>query len=302
MVTQLKSDVTGVRLDSFIAQKTDLSRSHVKKAIDDGNVTVNGKTQKSSYIVKENDVVDVALPDPKPLDVHPVNIPVDIVYEDDDLAVINKPQGLTVHAGSGTDDNTLVNALLYSLDKLSGINGVLRPGIVHRIDKDTSGLLVVAKNDKAHISLSAQIAEKTCKRQYLALLHGAVKDDEGKIDTFLDRSKKDRTTYTVTDSKGRRAITFYKVIERFSAYTLCEFTLMTGRTHQIRVHSRYIGHPVVGDKTYGPKKCPFDLNGQLLHAYKLTFMHPASGKVMTFSCPLPDYFENVLDKLRKKAK
>ncbi len=302
MVTQLKSDLSGVRLDSFIAQKTDLSRSHVKKAIDDGNVTVNGKTQKSSYIVKENDVVDVILSDPKPLDVHPVNIPIDIIYQDDDLAVINKPQGLTVHAGSGTDDNTLVNALLYSLDKLSGINGVLRPGIVHRIDKDTSGLLVVAKNDKAHISLSAQIAEKTCKRQYLALLHGAVKDDQGKIDTFLDRSKKDRTAYTVTASQGRRALTFYRVIERFPAYTLCEFTLMTGRTHQIRVHSKYIGHPVVGDKTYGPKKCPFDLNGQLLHAYKLTFTHPSSGEVMTFSCPLPDYFENVLEKLRKKTK
>lgn len=300
MKIDLKAGLSGVRLDSFISQNSDLTRSHVKKAIEEGCVTVNGKVQKSSYVVRENDCISVCTADPKPLDAHPVDIPVDIIYQDDDLAVINKQQGLTVHAGNGTDDNTLVNALLYSLDKLSGINGVLRPGIVHRIDKDTSGLLVVAKNDKAHLSLSEQIAEKTCKRQYLALLHGEMKNDEGTLDTFIDRSKKDRTTYTVTAAQGRRAITLYKVKERFEGYTLCEFTLKTGRTHQIRVHSKHIGHPVVGDRTYGPKKCPFELNGQLLHAYRLTFVHPSTGKEMTFEAPLPDYFLRVLGKLKRK--
>lgn len=290
----------GERLDCFLAEKSGLSRSHIKKIIDDGGVTVNNLAKKSNYTVKNGDIVCIVVPEPKQLDVKPVNIPLDIIYQDEYLAVINKPQGLTVHAGSGTDDNTLVNALLYSLDSLSGINGVIRPGIVHRIDKDTSGLLVVAKNDFAHLSLAEQISNKTCKRVYIALLHGKVKEDYGCIDTFIDRDPKDRTAFKAnTSSRGRRAITDYKVIKRFENYTLCEFSLHTGRTHQIRVHCKYLGTPVVGDKVYGPKKCPFDLNGQLLHAYKLTFKHPKTQEEMTFTCDLPDYFTKTIEKLKE---
>lgn len=288
----------GVRLDAFIALKTELSRSHVKKITDEGGVLVNGKPQKGKYTVKEGDVIEFSLPELKPLDVKPVDIPLDIVYQDADVALINKPQGMTVHAGNGTDDNTLVNALLFALDSLSGINGVIRPGIVHRIDKDTSGLLIVAKNDKAHISLASQIESKTCKRIYLALLHGKVKEDSGVIDTFIDRSAKDRTAYAVS-TKGRRAVTDYRVIKRYEGYTLCEFSLRTGRTHQIRVHSKHLGNPVVGDKVYGPKKCPFNLEGQLLHAYSLTFTHPTTNEQMTFSCDLPEYFKKTLAKLKE---
>lgn len=288
----------GARLDAFIASNTEYSRSHIKKLTDDGLVLVNDKPQKGKYVVKTGDVVQFSVPQPTLLEVKPVDIPLDIVYQDSDVALINKPQGLTVHAGNGTDDNTLVNALLYSLDSLSGINGVIRPGIVHRIDKDTSGLLIVAKNDKAHVSLASQIEKKTCKRIYIALLHGKVKEDSGVIDTFIDRSSKDRTAYTVSN-KGRRAVTDYKVLKRYEGYTLCEFSLRTGRTHQIRVHSKHLGCPVVGDKTYGPKKCPFNLNGQLLHAHSLTFVHPTTGEQMTFSCDLPDYFKEVIKKLKE---
>ena len=294
----LTVDKGGLRLDAYIASQTEFSRSHIKKITDEGLVLVNGKPQKGKYTVKEGDVVEFSLPELKPLDVKPVDIPLDIVYQDGDVALINKPQGMTVHAGNGTDDNTLVNALLFALDSLSGINGVIRPGIVHRIDKDTSGLLIVAKNDRAHISLASQIESKTCKRIYLALLHGKVKEDSGVIDTFLDRSSKDRTAYAVSN-KGRRAVTDYKVVRRYEGYTLCEFSLRTGRTHQIRVHSKHLGNPVVGDPVYGPKKCPFNLNGQLLHAYSLTFVHPTTNEEMTFTCDLPEYFKNTLAKLKE---
>ena len=299
-MAQIIVEIAGARLDAFLAENCEFSRSHIKKMIDDGLVTVNLKNQKGKYIVKEGDVIEYQDFQPQPLEIKPVNIPLDIVYQDDCLAVINKPQGLTVHAGNGTDENTLVNALLYSLDSLSGINGVIRPGIVHRIDKDTSGLLVVAKNDMAHVSLASQIESKTCKRIYIALLHGKVKEDSGVIDTFIDRSDRDRTAYTVTQNTGRRAITDYRVLKRYEGYTLCEFSLRTGRTHQIRVHSKHLGCPVVGDKVYGPKKSPFNLNGQLLHAYKLSFVHPKSGENVTFECDLPDYFANLLKKLREQ--
>ena len=289
----------GIRLDAFIAQNSEFSRSHIKKITDDGLVKVNGVVQKGKYTVKIGDAIEFFIPEAKPLEVKPVNIPIEIIYQDSDVAIINKPQGLTVHAGNGTDDNTLVNALLYSLDSLSGINGVIRPGIVHRIDKDTSGLLIVAKNDKAHISLASQIEKKTCRRIYLALLHGKVKEDSGVIDTYIDRSSKDRTAYAVSTNKGRRAVTDYKVVKRYDGYTLCEFSLRTGRTHQIRVHSKHLGTPVVGDKTYGPKKCPFALDGQLLHAYSLTFVHPTTGEEMTFKCDIPDYFKAVVSKLKE---
>ena len=287
-----------LRIDVFLAKETDYSRSHIKKLCDCKNVFVNGVEQKCNYILKIGDEITLNIPEQKQIDAKPKDIPIDIVYEDDDLAVINKPQGLTVHAGNGTDDNTLVNALLYKLDSLSGINGVLRPGIVHRIDKNTSGLLVVAKNDKAHIALAKQLEDKTCHRIYVALLEGIVKDDEGTIRTFIARDPKNRTKMAVSKS-GRLAITHYKVVERFiKGYTLCEFSLETGRTHQIRVHAKYIGHPIVGDAEYGYKSNKFNLKGQLLHAKKLEFVHPALNQKVSFEAPIPDYFENVLNKIK----
>jgi 23S rRNA pseudouridine1911/1915/1917 synthase len=293
----LIEDELSIRIDVYLSERLDFTRSRVKKLCDEQNVMLNGKVVKSNKIVKKGDELEIMLPDAKNLDLEPENIPLDIVYQDEDLAVINKPQGLTVHAGSGTNGSTLVNALLYHLDNLSGINGVVRPGIVHRIDKNTSGLLVVAKNDLAHISLAKQIENKTCKRIYLALLEGVVKTDKGKIDTFINRSEKDRTKMAVS-TFGREAITEYKVIKRYNNYTLCEFSLKTGRTHQIRVHAKHIGHPVVGDKEYGYKNQKFNLNGQLLHAHKLEFVHPTKGEKMCFSAPLPDYFEKILKSIK----
>ena len=287
----------GERLDVFLSEKMGRTRSNVKNLIDGGAVKVNLKAEKAGKVLKAGDRVFVEIPDLKPLDLEPVDIPLDIVYQDEDIAVINKPQGLTVHAGNGVKGATLVNGLLYHLDSLSGINGVIRPGIVHRIDKDTSGLLVVAKNDEAHVSLSNQIKEKTCRRIYVALLEGSVKADNGTIDTFFGRSDKNRTMMAVKNS-GRRAITLYEVIKRYKNYTLCRFELKTGRTHQIRVHAKYIGHPIVGDFVYGREKQPFDLKGQLLHAEKLILTHPRTGKEMEFTAPLPDYFEKILKKLQ----
>ncbi|MBO4323451.1 MAG: RluA family pseudouridine synthase [Clostridia bacterium] len=287
----------GERLDVFLSEKTGRTRSNVKNLIDGGAVKVNLKAEKAGKVLKAGDRVFVEIPELKPLDLEPVDIPLDIVYQDEDIAVINKPQGLTVHAGNGVKGATLVNGLLYHLDSLSGINGVIRPGIVHRIDKDTSGLLVVAKNDEAHVSLSNQIKEKTCRRIYVALLEGSVKADNGTIDTFFGRSDKNRTMMAVKNS-GRRAITLYEVIKRYKNYTLCHFELKTGRTHQIRVHAKYIGHPIVGDFVYGREKQPFDLKGQLLHAEKLILTHPRTGKEMEFTAPLPDYFEKILKKLQ----
>ena len=282
------------RLDVYLSEKLDKTRSAVKKLVEDKNVTVNGKVEKAGKTLKEGDEITVVLPDPAKLDLEAENIPLDIIYQDEDIAIINKPQGMTVHAGNGVHGSTLVNALLYHLDSLSGINGVIRPGIVHRIDKDTSGLLVVAKNDAAHVSLSEQIKNKTCRRIYLALV-------EGVIDTFIGRSDKNRTMMAVK-SDGRRAVTHYKVIRRYKDYTLMEFSLETGRTHQIRVHTKYLGHPVVGDPVYGYKTQKFRLNGQLLHAFRLELTHPKSGERMVFEAPLPDYFRAVLAKLDSSQK
>ncbi|MBE5734072.1 MAG: RluA family pseudouridine synthase [Clostridiales bacterium] len=287
----------GGRIDVFLAEKLEYTRSRIKKMCDDGLVYVEGKPVKANKVLKTNENVEVIIQDCVNLDVTPENIPIEIIYQDDDLAVINKPQGLTVHAGNGTHGSTLVNALLYHLDKLSGINGVIRPGIVHRIDKNTSGLLVVAKNDNAHLSLAKQLEDKTCSRKYLALLEGVLKEDSGRIATFIGRNQKDRTKMAVV-SDGRQAITDFKVIKRFSGYTLCEFSLLTGRTHQIRVHAKHIGHPIVGDKEYGYKNQKFNLDGQLLHAYKLKFIHPTKNKKVEFSCEIPDYFEKVLKSLK----
>lgn len=294
----ITNENVGVRVDVFLSGKTGLTRSHVKKICDNGGLTVNGKIQKSNYKLKANDIIELDLCDSEKLDLTPENIPIDIVYQDKDVAVINKPQGMTVHAGNGTNGKTLVNALLYHLDSLSGINGVIRPGIVHRIDKNTSGLLVVAKNDKAHVSLAKQLENKTCRRIYVALLEGIVKTDDGVIDTCIGRDTANRTKMAVVKS-GRRAITEYKVIERYEkGYTLCRFSLKTGRTHQIRVHCKYMGYPIVGDAEYGYKNCKFNLNGQLLHAERLEFVHPSTGKLVSFYAPVPDYFENILNKIK----
>ena len=292
------------RLDLFLSEQTDeITRSRIKKLIEDGLVFLNGlPCKKAGESVKKGDSVEVILPDAVEYSVEAENIPVDILYQDDDFAIVNKAQGMTVHAGNGNEKGTLVNALLFALDGLSGIGGVLRPGIVHRIDKDTSGLLVVAKNDKAHLSLATQIAEKTCKREYYALLEGSVKTDSGRITTDIGRHPTERLKMSVLpDGKGKIAITDYEVLIRFGMeYTLCKFTLQTGRTHQIRVHAKHISHPVVGDPVYGYKKQKIKTNGQLLHAYKLTLTHPTTGKEMRFHAPLPDYFEEILQKLARQ--
>lgn len=287
------------RLDVFLSEKLDKTRSAVKKLVDDGEITVGGNKVKAGRVLKIGEEISVNIPDPVKLDLEAENIPLDIIYQDKDIAIINKPQGMTVHAGNGTHGSTLVNALLYHLDSLSGINGVIRPGIVHRIDKDTSGLLVVAKNDAAHLSLSEQIKNKTCHRIYLALLEGTVKQNDGIIDTFIGRSDKNRTMMAVKDS-GRRAVTHFKVLKRYKEFTFAEFKLETGRTHQIRVHCKYIGHPIVGDPVYGYEKQKFKLNGQLLHAWKLELTHPSTGERMSFEAPIPDYFQAVLQKLDKQ--
>lgn len=287
------------RLDVFLSEKTEKTRSAIKKLTEDGKVKINGKpAQKAGLVLKKNDLVEIEIPDPIALATTAENIPIEIVYQDEDIAVINKPQGLTVHTGSGVHGSTLVNALLFHLDSLSGINGVLRPGIVHRIDKDTSGLLVVAKNDRAHLSLSEQIKEKTCARIYVALLDGVLKTDKGTVDTFIGRSTKNRTMMAVT-TDGRRAITHYEVLKRYSAYTLCRFKLETGRTHQIRVHSKHLGYPIVGDPVYNSKTDKFGLKGQLLHAERLELTHPVTGERMSFTAPIPDYFKRVLEKLER---
>ncbi len=288
------------RLDSFIADNSGLTRSHAQKLIEISAVTVDGKIiTKPSSAVKTDNVVEVVLPPEVELDIPAQNIPLDIVYQDADLAVINKPQGMVVHPANGVNTNTLVNALLYHIKDLSGINGVLRPGIVHRLDKDTSGLLVIAKNDFAHVELQRQIQAKECRRIYLALLEGVVKQDSGQIDKPIGRSKADRKKMDVV-SDGRNAVTNYEVLTRYENYTLMRFELKTGRTHQIRVHAKYMQHPVVGDKTYGYKNCRFALDGQLLHAETLMFTHPTTGKQMSFTVALPDYFKRVLHSLQNK--
>ena len=288
-----------VRADICLSEHIpDRTRSALKKLFEGGGVTINGRPVKPSQGVEEGDEVSLTLPDPMEIAARPEDIPLDIVYEDDDIAVVNKQQGLTVHAGNGNFDGTLVNALLFRLKNLSGVGGALRPGIVHRIDKNTSGLLVVAKNDAAHLSLAKQIESKTCSRQYLALLEGVLKDDGGNVTTYIGRDPKDRVKMAVVPpQKGRLAVTDYIVEQRSQGYTLARFILHTGRTHQIRVHAKYLGHPVVGDDVYGIKKQRFALNGQLLHACRLELTHPATGERMTFTAPLPGYFKEVLIKL-----
>ena len=285
----------GKRLDIFLLEKMpEFSRSHIKNIVEKGLVKINEKQiNKAGFLLKNGVTVDVEILKPQEISTQAEDVDFEIVYQDKDLAVINKPQGLVVHPCSSTKSGTLVNGLLSKIKDLSGINGELRPGIVHRLDKDTSGLLVIAKNDFSHIDLAEQIKNKTCHRNYLALLDGNLKDDEGHIETYIKRDPKDRKKMSV-QKDGRIAITDYKVLQRFSKTCLVEFRLYTGRTHQIRVHAKHLGHPVVGDKVYG--KEVKGLEGQLLHAYKLSFVHPRTKKEMTFEAPLPDCFEEYLNK------
>lgn len=291
------------RLDVFLSDQTDeFTRSRLKKLIEEGRVYVNDALQtKAGAEIRAGDAVSVQIPDAVEYTVQPEDLPLDIVYQDADLAVVNKAKGMTVHVGNGVTAGTLVNALLYHLDRLSGIGGVLRPGIVHRIDKDTTGLLVVAKNDKAHVSLCAQIAEKSCKRTYYALLEGNLKTDSGRVVTNIGRHPTDRLKMAVLpEGRGKIAITDYEVVTRFGTeYTLCRFNLQTGRTHQIRVHAKHLGHPIVGDLTYGYKKQKQNVDGQLLHAQALELTHPSSGERKVFTAPLPPVFCEILQKLCK---
>lgn len=292
----IDSAMTG-RIDKELAHHlADISRSQLQKWIEDGNVTVNGEKVKPKYKLAVGDRVVVQPEKPQKIDLEPENIPLDIVYEDDDVIVVNKPQGMVVHPAPGHPNHTLVNALLYH-SPLSTINGEFRPGIVHRIDKDTSGLLMIAKNDLAHRSLAAQLKVKTNEREYVALVHGVIKEERGTIDAPLGRSKKDRKKQAVVED-GRHAVTHFKVLERFQHYTLVSCRLETGRTHQIRVHMKYIGHPLAGDPLYGPRKT-LPGNGQYLHARLLGFKHPRTGKQMTFTSPLPEYFQKMIDHLEK---
>lgn len=288
------------RLDKFLSDRLDLSRSHIQKLIDGQNITVDEKYVKSNYKLKIGQKIFVNVPTPKSIDIVPQNIPLDIVYEDSHLLVVNKPQNMVVHPAAGNYEGTLVNALLYHCKgSLSGINGVIRPGIVHRIDKDTSGLLLVAKDDETHIGLSEQIKEHTLTRKYIALVHGNLKNDEGVIDAPIGRHPNDRKKMCITEKNSKNAVTYYKVLKRFKEYTFIECRLKTGRTHQIRVHTASIGHPVLGDKTYGLKKEKYNLNGQLLHAKLLGFVHPITNEYMEFETDIPERFEKFLKNVDK---
>lgn len=295
-----KEDV-GTRIDVFLAENMeDLSRSGVQKLIDEGMITLNGGKTKANYKLREKDIIDVTVPEVKEVEILPEDIPLDILYEDTDVIVVNKPQGMVVHPAPGHTSGTLVNALMFHCgDDLSGINGEKRPGIVHRIDKDTSGVLMIAKNDMAHQSLAAQLAEHSITRKYNAVVYNGFNEDEGTVDKPIGRNPQDRKKMAVTEKHSRHAVTHYRVIERMEKFTLIEAQLETGRTHQIRVHMTYIGHPLLGDPVYGPKKQPINLEGQALHARVLGFIHPRTGEYMEFEAPLPPHFEALLERLRK---
>ena len=300
METITIEDYTG-RLDKFLADMTGLSRTRLRQMSDGQMILVNGKPAKAGLKLKQGDVVSFEIPQDEEPDVEPEDIPLDILYEDSDIIVINKQKGLVVHPAPGNYTGTLVNALLYHCRDLSGINGVIRPGIVHRIDKDTTGCIVACKNDEAHRSIASQIENKTCHREYLALVSGNIPHDEGKIDAPIGRDPKDRQRMTVTDKNSREAVTYFKVVERFRNAVLLRCTLETGRTHQIRVHMKFIGHPVIGDEKYGHKCRIMDTQGQVLHASDLYLRHPATNEEMHFHAPLPAYFEKLLEILREES-
>lgn len=297
-VFKIDSGFSGHRIDKVISDLRDgYTRSHIQRVIDDGLVSVNGKTVSKSYKVNDGDVVSFVIPELKTLEAKPENIPLDIVYEDDDLLVVNKPRGMVVHPAAGNFDGTLVNALLYHCkDSLSGINGVIRPGIVHRIDKDTSGLLMVAKNDFAHIELAKQIKEHTFTRQYRACVHGTFRELAGTVHAPIGRNPNDRKKMCVTNINSRDAVSHYEVLAQGEKFSYVKVTLETGRTHQIRVHMAHIGHPVAGDPVYGPKNGVTSLNGQCLHAGLIGFNHPRDGRYMEFCADIPEYFKNFLSK------
>lgn len=289
---------TSGRIDKVLSQElADYSRSQIQQWLKEERVKVNGTTVKANYKVKAGDQVTIEVPEPTVLELTPEDIPLEIVYEDEDVAVVNKPQGMVVHPSAGHPNGTLVNALLFHMQDLSSINDVIRPGIVHRIDKDTSGLLMIAKNDFAHESLAKQLKEKTSLRKYVALVHGVIPHEKGVIEAPIGRSKTDRKMQAVIE-EGKPAVTHFQVLERFADFTLVELQLETGRTHQIRVHMKYIGYPLAGDPVYGPKKT-LPGNGQFLHAQVLGFEHPRSGEFLTFEAPLPAIFQKTLEKLRK---
>lgn len=297
---QITEDMEDERIDKCMAVLIDsLLRSFIQKLIKEEKVLVNGKAVKANYRAKADDDVSFYLPKAQEPDIEPEDIPLDVLYEDDDVLVVNKPKGMVVHPAAGHYNGTLVNALLYHCkDQLSGINGVMRPGIVHRIDRNTTGALVVCKTDLAHQSLAEQLKVHSITRKYRGIVHGNIKEDEGTIHSIIGRDPKDRKKMASGVKNGKDAVTHYRVLERFGNYTYAEFVLETGRTHQIRVHMRSIGHPLLGDDLYGPAKCPFNLEGQTLHAMVLGFIHPVSGSYMEFTAPLPEYFEKLLGKLR----
>lgn len=295
------AEMENVRLDAYIAQKCEnLSRTMIQKLIEDGEILVNGQEKKISYKTKQGDVIEIHIPEAKEINLKAQNIPLDVVYEDDDIIVVNKPKGMVVHPANGNPDGTLVNAVM-SLCKgsLSGIGGEIRPGIVHRLDKDTSGLIIIAKNDVAHINLSKQIKDRRVKKIYIALVKGNVSENEATVNMPIGRSTKDRKKMAVRKD-GKEAITHFKVLKRYGKYTLLELKIDTGRTHQIRVHMAEIGHPVVGDMIYSNGKNEFGIEGQMLHAKSLDFQHPVTGKQIHLEAELPKYFEEILSKLDKQ--
>lgn len=297
---KIEKDLEGIRIDKAISEKdNNISRAMVQKMLEDGKILVNGKVPKSSYKLSIDDVVQIEDIMPKEVDIKPdENIPLDIVYEDNDILVINKQKGLVVHPGNGNPDGTLVNAIMnICKDSLSGIGGEIRPGIVHRLDKDTSGVIIIAKNDKAHINLSNQIKNREVKKMYIALVRGVIKENEATINMPIGRSTKDRKKMAVSKN-GKEAVTHFKVIERFDNYTLLEIKIDTGRTHQIRVHLSEIGYPVIGDYVYSNGKNPFGIVGQMLHAKSIEFKHPVTNELMKIEAPIPKYFEKIINELK----
>ena len=297
----VKNEDKGKRLDRYVTeQNAEITRTAVQRLIGEKNILVNGKEQKVSYKINENDVVEVEIPEPKKIEIKAEDIPIEVIYEDSDIVVVNKPKGMVVHPGNGNLDGTLVNAIMAKCgDSLSGIGGEIRPGIVHRIDKDTSGLLIVAKNDKAHVNLSEQIKAHKVKKTYIALVRGVVRENEATIDMPIGRSKTDRKKMAVCKD-GKNAVTHIKVLKRWEHYTLLQVNIETGRTHQIRVHLSYIGYPIIGDYTYSNGKNEFGVVGQCLHAQKLEFKHPTTNKIMELEAPLPEYFQEIIQKLDNK--
>ena len=292
-----EAEDAGTRADVFLAAKLGVSRSNMQKLLEDGRVKRGEKIIKANYKVRAGEMFVVDIPEPEPIEAVPENIPLDIIYEDDDVVVLNKARGMVVHPAPGNYTGMLVNALLYHCSNLSGINSAIRPGIVHRLDKDTSGIMIVAKNDAAHISLSQQIQSKAAVRTYLAVVRGNIKTDSGTIETQIARDKTDRKKMAVVKEGGRDAITDYEVLERFGKYTLVRCKLRTGRTHQIRVHMEYLGYPLVGDPKYSPMKTPFGIKGQALHSHTLEFTHPRTGERMKFEAPLPEDMHKIITRL-----